>query len=203
MITLSSDKPAHGIGDPIVWSLLLCAFGVAVGAFILLRERSLEPVGGFGGPGSDRGFPVQVGEYKLRRVKQIDATATRASYLAATYQKGLSTPQILEYYPIPADTDGRKWFDAQLAAEKERGASIEREGAVRAVPTAEVKNPEREGSYAVLKGVRAGDPTKIIWNQRIGDTKAGFILIAPNSGQALDLRSQFRRESPPPTTPSS
>lgn len=202
MITSSTDKPAHGIGDPIVWSLLLCAVGVAVGAFILLRERTLEPVGGFGGPGSDRGFPVQAGEYELKRVKQIDATASRASHLAATYQKGLSAPQILEYYPIPDNTDGRKWFDNQIAAERERGASLEREGPVRAAPTTDVKKPPREGSYAIMKGDRAGDPAKIIWNQRIGDSQAGFILIAPNSEQALDLRARFRRPPPPPTVSS-
>ncbi len=200
MITSKKNGPSYGIGDPLVWSLLVCAVAAALVAFILLRDRSLPPVGGFGGIGSDRGFPATAGEFQLKGVRQVDPGSGRSSYLLATYQRGLGAPLTLEYHPLTQGADTEAWLGAQTAPVRAKGAFEEKRGPVVDPPTQGSK-PEREGTYVFLKGDRPGEASSIVWTQRLAGMPAGFVINAPTLDLAKQLRGQFRRTQVEATTP--
>lgn len=204
IITSEKVRPAYGIGDPLVWSLLVCALAAALVAFILLRDRSLPPVGGFGGPGTDRGFPTSAGDFVLKGVKQVDPGSGKGSYLVATYQRGLGAPLTIEYHPLASDTNSDAWLGRQTAPARASGAFEEKRGPVEGPPP-EGKKAQREGTYVFIKGDRPGEASSIVWTQEIAGTRCGFMISAPTIDLAKELRSQFptTRVDPPSPTPQS
>ena len=199
VFTNSKDGPAIGVGDPLIWSLLVCALAVAVGTFFLMRDQSIEPIGGFGGADSDRGFPLQAGSFELRGVRELAGGPGGERYLSATYQQGLAAPVTIQFHPIPAGMKPSKWLDEAVAAAKSRGDSVESYGRVEVPATPETK-ATREGGFVNLKGRLAGDPVTLVWTQRIRDGDYGFAINAPDFATANALRSKFRRTSVPVTT---
>lgn len=192
MITSNRNSPAHGIGDPIIWSLLICAFAVTIGAFILLRNRNLEPVSGFGGAGSDRGFPPTVGDFDLRSVRQSDATETDPLHLTATYQRGMEAPIMMQYFPVGEGKESGTWMAERAAAAKTGGASELRGGSIRSLDV-DGKHGQRVGGYVLFDGGRPGEPSCLIWTQPVADRTCGFVLIGPGEDQIMDFRRNLRK----------
>jgi hypothetical protein len=191
MFTSSSKNgPAIGINDPLIWSLLLCAIAVAIGAFVLLRDSAIPPVGGFGGPDTEMGFPRQAGGFVLQGVREEGAGGDR--YLAAVYQRDDSTPVTIEYHPIPPGTDARRWRDARVAAAREGGDSIRGRGRV-VQPATSDRKAVTEGRFVLLRGELPADPVTEIWTQEIAGQPCGFVLVAPSADIAAEFRGFFPR----------
>jgi hypothetical protein len=190
MFTASKDRPAIGINDPLIWSLLLCAIAVAVGAFILLRDSAIPPVGGFGGPDTEMGFPRQAGGFVLQGVREAGTEEDR--YLAAVYQRDASTPVTIEYHPISPGADARRWRDARVAEARGRGGAIERRGRV-LQPASENRKAATEGRFVLLRGELPADPVTEIWTQEIAGQPCGFVLVAPSPDTAAEFRGLFPR----------
>lgn len=192
MFTSSKDRPAIGINDPLIWSLLVCAIVVALGAFILLRDQTMTPVGGFGGRSSERGFPRQAGGFSLQGVKEEGGIDGAAEYLAALYQRGASTPVTLEFHPIPEGVEPRVWLDTRVAEARQRKSSVESRGRV-VQAASENRKAKHEGSFVRLHGELPGDPVSVIWTQQIAGRPYGFVLYAPSFEVVEEFTALFPR----------
>ncbi len=196
MLTSGKNRQARGWNDPLIWSLMLCAVAVAVGAFILLKNRPLEPIGGFGGPDTWLGFPPVVGSYRLTDARLVVVGAALPEHLAATYEKPGIAPIHLSYFPLADGDDPGEWLNHRVGDYRAMGFSESRRGEVTPTPTGGKTLP-REGSYVWLHGPKTGDPEILIWTQMIAGKFCGFSLSAPTPGDGLALRSLFKRETAP------
>jgi len=192
----SSNENAHGLGGTLFWGLLIAALAVAGTVFYFFGDRSLPPARGFGGPNSDRGFPLHAGVFNLDGVKEVAATAAEDRHLLATYSQSGGAPLTFKYYSFSTMEAAADWL-RQLSEEFSKGTYREqRRGPIQERDMETEGHPmQKFGDYVFLKGTVQGQPELIVWTQ---DT-SGFIISAPTLNLALDLRGHFKRTDVSPT----